>query len=150
KKKDTKTQKGVLQLSTAHIGSVTLSLNEKKTGAPVNEHIIIEFNSPLDTSSVKSNIVIRHNENNASIGFQTKFEDNYKTLVVIPDQPLDFLTDYVLHILPGIKGADGESFTGVEYRFSTINGELVIESVTINDQNIRKVIAITRCRFLKY
>jgi hypothetical protein len=122
---------GVLQLVNTRVGTFYLDLNENKTDIPVDKNIFIEFSNILDTSTVTPNIKIHKEESNLSV-FDISYTVDLRTIVVTADQNLDYYTDYTLEILPEIRGINGETFPGVEYHFTTINGTMVINRITIN------------------
>jgi hypothetical protein len=122
---------GVLQLINTKVGTVYLSLNETKTEVPVDKNIIIEFSNVLDTSTVNSNVQLYKEESEVT-DVSITFSDEFKTIVLTASQNLDYLTDYTLKILSDIRGINGESFPGVEYHFTTVNGTMILEGITIN------------------
>lgn len=130
-KKEDERPAGLLQLSTVKVGTIYLSLNETKADIPVNQPLIVEFNSVLDTNSVKGNISLITG-NNEERDFFITYMDELRTIVILPDRNLKNFTEYSLNISSGLKGRQGESFPGVEYRFKTMNGEMLIQSILIN------------------
>lgn len=132
-KKEERKPEGILQLSSVRVGTSYLKLNETVADIPVDDSFIIEFNAALDSSVVKRNIILKSEDNDEQLSFDIEYIDNFETVIIIPTLPLNNLTNYVLQILSGFKGKNGETFPGTEYRFTTVNGEVTIESISLND-----------------
>ncbi|MCK7541914.1 MAG: Ig-like domain-containing protein [Marinilabiliales bacterium] len=62
------------------------------------------------------------------------FMDGNRTVAFTPAQNLDHYADYTLEVTSSLKGVNGETFPGVIYTFKTVNGKMVISSITLNGQ----------------
>jgi hypothetical protein len=122
---------GILQLINTKVGTFYLDLNENKTDVPVDKNIFIEFSNILDTSTVVPSIKLYKGESDISIP-DISFADEFRTIVIKASRNLDYYADYTLKILPDLRGINGETFPGVEYHFTTINGTLAINRITVN------------------
>jgi hypothetical protein len=60
------------------------------------------------------------------------FQTTLRPFILNPLQNLSPKSTYSLSILDGLTGAAGETFPGLTYVFTTRNGELTIESITLN------------------
>ena len=49
---------------------------------------------------------------------------------------LNFSTDYTLAISSSLRGLKGETFPGVQYKFTTVTGLMVIDSITLNGKSM--------------
>jgi hypothetical protein len=124
---------GVLQLSTAFIGSMSLDLNGSLTaGVPVDQPVYLTFLSAVDRNTVPSSITL-----SSSAGSDIEVEYNYlsndKGVLVRPVQLLQNGVEYTLTISNTLKGAQGENFSGQLIKFKSISAPLTVQSFTIGD-----------------
>ena len=136
KKDTTSNQPGVLQLGSVKVGTVSLNLQQTTTNVPPDQQIFIRFNSKLNSSSVSPNISLKKADN-TNVLFSVAFQDDSFTAVLTPSQALDNSADYILKILSGISGSEGETFPGVQYNFTTIAGKLTIQDIKLNGVDFR-------------
>jgi hypothetical protein len=123
-----------LLLAYVKVGTVYLDQQQTIENAPVDKNILITFTKPLDTTTVVSNIELK-DENNLLVPLNFQFSDNNRTIVL---SPVNLLSNNMLHtisILPGIKGAQNEVFTGTTYSFKTLKGKFFIEEIFLNNLN---------------
>ena len=125
-----------LQLVNAKVGTNLLDLDETTEDMPVDEAITIRFSNVLDTTTLKSNIELLENSE-TQVDFEISLTDENKSIILTPSGPLGYKTTYLLKLSEGMKGLNGEVFPGFEYTFITVQGILVINSITINDQNFQ-------------
>lgn len=125
---------GTLQLVRTRIGNVYLDLNSAVKDVPVDNSVFIEFSSAIDSSSAVTNIVLS-DETGHSVNLSVSLMDNGRTIRLDHPVSLDYSTNYTLSILEDLRGAAKETFPGVEYKFTTANGLLVIEQITLNDND---------------
>jgi hypothetical protein len=124
---------GTVQLIRAKIGTVYLDLQSTVGEIPVDKNAVIEFSSVLDTASVRKSIFIKKNGATSVTGTWS-FLDGNRTAAFTSLQNLEHYADYTLEITSALKGVNGETFPGVIYNFRTVNGRMVISSITINGQ----------------
>jgi hypothetical protein len=124
-----------IQLVRVRVGDITVYADEPNDNAPFDKPISLEFNNVLDTLSVRENILLTNNEVTA-LESSVTYSDDLTTIYIAPEQNLSPLTTYTLSILDGLTGAAEESFPGITYQFTTENGELTIESITLNGLNL--------------
>ncbi|MEI7499590.1 MAG: glucoamylase family protein [Bacteroidota bacterium] len=136
KKTDPSPPAGSLQLAWTKMGSKTLSLEAPNTGLPVDSSITVSFNNKLDTNTVRAGIVLK-TINQSLVVFKITYTNDFSTFRLTPIQSLDHGANYTLQINSGIKGANGETFPGVEYNFTTISGKMKIELITLNGVDFR-------------
>jgi hypothetical protein len=125
---------GYVQLVRSRVGTVYLDLMQTVHEIPVDKNIVIEFSNVLDTSTVKKSILLKK-EGTAIVDVKVSYMDDNRTVVLIPFQDLDHYIDYTLEITSSLKGINKETFPGVTYSFTTINGTMVITNITLNDQS---------------
>jgi len=131
KKENPEKTGSVIQLVRVRAGTTTLSLQDTTVNVPVDKNIIIEFSNQLDTGTVGQNIFLTQTDG-SPVPSSVTYMDNYKTVVLIPSESLSYLTKYKLSIEAGLKGLSEETFPGISYWFTTINGKLSINSITLN------------------
>jgi hypothetical protein len=131
-KKDPENNGSSMQLSQVKAGEIVLDFQDTTTGIPVESELMIRFSDQLDTASVKSSVYLIKSDDNSQVGCQIDFESDLKTFMLIPDQLLMNSTGYQLQITSGIKGFDKQTFPGITLYFTTIEGKLVIETITLN------------------
>jgi hypothetical protein len=123
-----------LQLARTRVGDAILYLDETNEDVPFDELITIEFNGIPDTLTVPANIHLSTINNNP-VEVSISYSDDKQSIIIDPLTSLSPLTTYTLSILDGLRGSGGEVFTGAAFTFTTMNGTLEIESMTLNDIN---------------
>ena len=130
-KKEEGSKVEVLQLASVKVGFTILDPRNITNDIPADQPISINFNSKLDTNTVRKNISIKK-EGSSLAAFRISYlNDNY-TVYLVPLPSLDNATNYTLSITSGIKGSLGESFPGLEYKFLTIAGRLTVQQIKLN------------------
>ncbi|MBE0675423.1 MAG: Ig-like domain-containing protein, partial [Bacteroidales bacterium] len=124
---------GNVQLIRAKVGTVYLDLQSTVGEVPVDKNAIIEFSNVLDTASARKSIFVKNNSVNVIPGTWS-FLDGNRTVAFTPAQNLEHFRDYTLEVTSSLKGINGETFPGVTYSFKTVNGKMVISSITVNGQ----------------
>jgi hypothetical protein len=132
-KKDPAPYTGVLQLVKIQVGSVQLSYPGPTQNVPYNADLLITFSAPADSLSALENISI--SSTNGTAPYSLTFSNGFKTLNLHPIGQLKDKTQYTLKISSKMQGRQGESFLGTEYAFVTTQGNLTLNTATINNQN---------------
>jgi hypothetical protein len=127
---------GYVQLVRSRVGPAYLDLLKAVSEIPVDKNIVIEFSNVLDTTTVRKSILLKK-DGIIKVAVNVSYMDDNRTVVLIPLQDLDHFTDYTLEITSSLKGINKEIFPGVTYRFTTINGTMVINSITLNGQSFK-------------
>ena len=140
KKKDPITT-GVVQLTSIKIGTTLLVLHGDNVDVPADSSINLLFDHRMDTSTVRRSIILKKN-GQYPIGFHLNYSGDYSLIKVIPDKPLENVTTYQIQITFEIKGQGGETFPGTACSFTTINGKLKIEQITLNGIDFRGPVLI--------
>jgi hypothetical protein len=130
-KEDDPLDPGKIELAGIKVGNVEMDLTNANENIPVDSVITLFFRSQLDTVSAKSSIVLQESDN-TSVSFKMSFMDNNITVKLILDEVLENQTSFVLKLSSALKGSEGEVFSGTQVAFSTVNGVLVIETITLN------------------
>ncbi|MBE0673153.1 MAG: Ig-like domain-containing protein, partial [Bacteroidales bacterium] len=125
---------GNVQLIRAKIGTVYLDLQNTVGEIPVDKNAVIEFSNELDTSSARKSILVKKSGVTLVTGAYSFIDDN-RTVVFTPAQNLEHYADYTLEVTSSIRGVNGETFPGVIYNFRTVNGRMVISSITVDGQS---------------
>jgi hypothetical protein len=121
-----------VQLVRTLVGDSILYLEEDNDDVPFDAGIIIEFNTTLDTLTVPGSIRLSDNEGN-QVAMTFSYPEAQKTIVIDPENGLAPETTYSLVITGGLTGASGEVFPGITYHFTTRNGVLKINAITLNE-----------------
>lgn len=130
---------GILQLQAVRIGTYTVN-QQNEGNYPVDQPVLLEFTSPLNTGTIIDNIALQKDE--TTVSFQVNYLDNNRTLSLKPDQDLEYNSGYQLKIDDGLRGENGETFAGTTIDFTTRSPVISIESITLNDQNFAKTDAL--------
>ncbi len=135
-KKAKEANPGVLHLGWAKVGSTTLSQQTANRNMPVDSTITISFNNKLDTGTVRTGIqLVKSDQSNISC--RIIFSSGFTVVTLIPNKQLDYVAGYTLHITSAVRGAAGETFPGSDFVFTTVNGKLKIETITLNGVDFR-------------
>lgn len=135
-KKDDSVDPGKLELAGIKVGTVELDLANSNSNIPVDSVIFVMFRSQLDSTSAKSGIVLQRNDG-TPVGFKMVFLDNVITVKLTLNELLDYQTSFKLLLSSSIKGSEGEVFSGTQVNFSTIDGTLFIQTITINGNDFK-------------
>ena len=122
---------GNVQLIRAKVGTVYLDIQSAVGDIPVDKNAVIEFSNVLDTATARKSILLKRSGGSLLTGVYS-FMDGNRTVAFTPAQNLDHYADYTLEVTSALKGVNGETFPGVIYTFKTVNGEMVISSITVN------------------
>ena len=123
----------VLQLASARVGDAILYAGEPNDNVPFDAQISVRFNGTPDTLTVPANIILRDAQE-IPLEIRFSYSEDLQTIGIEPAIALAPLTSYTLTITDELRGTGGEVFNGITYTFTTRNGSLEIESVTINGQ----------------
>lgn len=134
KKEDNDQPTGSVQLGSIKVGSVQLELQEPNNDIPIDSIILVAFNNILDPQTISGSVILKK-DNTESLGISTSLENENKTIRVVTDEMLAVEADYTLQLRNTIKGSAGETFAGLIVNFSTLNGTMTIESVTLNGED---------------
>ena len=124
---------GIVQVKSAKVGTVYLNLQTPILDIPVDKNIVIEFSNILDTVSARKNILLKENGTSLITGVYSYMDGN-STVAFTPAQNLTHYADYTLEVTSSLRGVNGETFSGVNYTFRTVNRKMVISSATISGQ----------------
>lgn len=123
-----------LQLLSCHIGSIELQYAAEIPDAPLNQDITVEFSLPVNITSAQSGISIKDASGSVVSGVHLGFDNNNKT-VLVKHPDFGKLTSYILVISSSVKGENGETFGGAEFRFKTTSGSFLLNSIRLNGQD---------------
>lgn len=123
---------GSLQIIRVRAGSTVLLTGQATINIPIGSSFFIEFSAALDTVSAKENIFLSREGVGGRIEADIAFLDQGKTAVVTPIEPFAYQEDYTLTISKNLKGEQKEGFPGIVFDFTTEQGRLLIEEITLN------------------
>ncbi|MBW6498053.1 MAG: Ig-like domain-containing protein [Bacteroidales bacterium] len=127
---------GSLQMIRARAGSTLLQADQNVLNIPVSSSIYIEFSSPVDTASAKQNILLKKEGETGALQVGFSFTNDNKTVVLTPAAHLDYLKTHQLVISEKLRGSNKETFPGIAFEFTTEQGRLLIQSITLNGLNM--------------
>ena len=132
-RKDTSSNKneGMIQLISVKIGTSTLDVNKTIENVPNDQPIQIEFSNAVDTNSVNKVINLLDSKGD-ELDYTCSSESNSTALILTPTLTLQYFSDYTLVISSALRGINGETFPGVQFKFTTIAGSMVIDSISLN------------------
>jgi hypothetical protein len=136
-RKDTSSDKngGIIQLISAQIGTSSLILNSTVKDVPNDQPIGFSFSSAVDTTSLHKIITIK-NLAGAAVAYTYSAVSSSSSLTLTPSSHLQYSTGYNLAISSAFRSTTGETFPGVQFRFTTISGSMLIDSILINGQSM--------------
>jgi hypothetical protein len=132
-KKDKETPSISFQLTQAKAGNIILNGSGSNVNIPYDGLISLIFSADIDQTSYTSSILLK-TSNQSIVPVQSYFGSDYKTIVIKPISNLQYFTTYILEITSELRGAAGETFPGTSFTFTTQNGKLKINTITINGQ----------------
>lgn len=121
----------MIQIISVKIGTSTLNVNTANKNVPYDQPIQFAFTSAVDTNSIIRVITVQ-NSNGASVAYSYSLINNSTTLTLTPTSVLQYSTDYTLTISSALHGMNGETFPGVQFKFTTLAGSMVIDSIILN------------------
>lgn len=127
---------GTLQMIRARAGSTLLQADQNVLNIPVSSSIYIEFSSPVDTASAKQNILLKKEGETGALQVGFSFTNDNKTVVLTPAAHLDYLKTHQLVISEKMRGSNKETFPGIAFEFTTEQGRLLIQAITLNGLNM--------------
>ena len=134
-KPDDPVNHGTLQLVRVKAGQVQLSADSQVVSIPVDDVFTVEFSNAVDTATAGKALTISKADG-AKVASTISYSAGNTIITAQPSTPLEHLTDYNISIGSAIKGAQGESFPGIIFRFKTAQGILLLKSVTVNGRNM--------------
>ena len=135
KKNNTNQNEGIIQLISVKIGTSNLNINSTIKDVSNDQPILFSFSSAVDTTSLHKIITIK-NLTGSAVAYTYSSISSSSTLTLTPTSNLQYSTDYNLAISSALRSITGETFPGVQYKFTTLTGSMVIDSILINGQAI--------------
>lgn len=132
-KKDSSLNKnpGTIQLISLKVGASVLDINTTVINVPVDQPIQFVFSSPVDTISFKNSITLK-DPNGSIVPYLLTSANNLASITLTTSAQLLNSTNYTLAISFALKGINGETYPGLQFKFTTIPGVLVVSEMNIN------------------
>jgi len=121
----------MIQLINVKIGASTLDVSSTIKNVPNDQPIQFAFTSAVDTNSLSKVITIQ-NSGGTAVAYTYSVRNNATDLTLNPTPILQYSTDYTLAISSALHGTKGETFPGIQYKFTTLTGSMVIDSISLN------------------
>ena len=135
KNNNTNQNEGIIQLISGKIGTSSLSINSTVKNVPIDQPVQFSFSNPVDTTSLHKVISIQ-NLAGVPVAYTYSSVSSSSTLTLTPTSNLQYSTDYNLAISSALRSITGETFPGVQYKFTTLTGSMLIDSILINGRSI--------------
>ena len=131
--KDTSLNKneGMIQLINVKIGTSTLNASSTIKNVPNDQPIQFAFTSAVDTNSIIKVITLK-NSKGVAVAYTYSSINNSNALTLTPTSILQYSTNYTLSISSSLRGINGETFPGIQFKFTTLTGSMVIDSISLN------------------
>ncbi|PKP53386.1 MAG: hypothetical protein CVT92_04405 [Bacteroidetes bacterium HGW-Bacteroidetes-1] len=124
---------GTLQLSSIKVGSSSLNLTGSSTDIAIDSDFILSFSAALDANAANQSITLSKGTMIVPItGF---LSEDGKQFTLTPSNAMEFNSEYVINIAESLKGANGESFPGIQVHFTTEMSNLELVSIKINNKD---------------
>jgi hypothetical protein len=132
-----KTKTGQLQIVSLEMNNQNILPTNLVTGVAVTPTIELTFSAPLDSQYANSTYIKLFRSNTISASYQLSNQD--KTLTLVPDAELSYISEYEITLTAQIKGANGESFTAFNKKFYTVFNPNPNFPVISDDELLTKV-----------
>jgi hypothetical protein len=130
-----------LSVSYVYIGDEALYVGVQNENIAVDEPIEIRFNQSVNLQSAQENITLSNRVGAEPELTFSSFNEN--KLLKIEHPILDENSTYTLSLKSDLKGENNEIFEGQDYTFTTLSRPLVLESITIDDEQLNTAQKIT-------
>ncbi len=130
-----KTEPGILQLTKIAIGNQSLSANEQVDNIPVEGKITLRFSGAIDTTNLKNQIMIFEDNVEKSLEYSYSLSLMGRQILIDPGEDFAYSRSYLIKIQDSLEGLQGELFTGQQFGFKTEKKEILISSISINEQD---------------
>lgn len=136
---------GVLQLTAAQVGNVTLDLSDgsKNTALPVGEPLLATFVAALDKSTVERSITLKAKTSGETVPVTYLYSNGDKTVTLTPAADLANNTTYQLTLSDGLQSTEGNVFPGLTVEFTTVASTIAITSLKIGGAEVLTVARVT-------
>ncbi len=130
-KPDNPDNHGTMQLVRVIAGGVTLNTDAVNQNVPADANILVEFTSALDTASVRTAVALKSRAG-SPVTCTVTFSSDLAKATLDPLANLEYNATYDLTVGSGVKGINGETFPGLTYQLTTMQGKLLLNNLTLN------------------
>ncbi len=124
----------VLNIDSIFIGSQSLDLSQSSFDEmPIDLTLDIIFSAPVNVSTANQSITLSYS--GIPLDISTNFSNDNQNLRLRSNTSLPYNSDIILNISSDLKSADGGVFSGRQWTFTTVNGELEVTNFTIDGQS---------------
>lgn len=124
---------GTLQLSSIKVGSSSLNLTGSSSDIAIDSDFILSFSAALDANAANQSITL--NKGTLIVPITGLLSEDGKEFTLTPSNEMEFNNEYVINIAESLKGANGESFPGIQVHFTTEMSNLELVSIKINNKD---------------
>lgn len=124
----------VLNIDSIFLGSQELDISQSTFDEmPIDLTLDIIFSAPVDVNSANSAISLTNDGN--TIDISLNFSNGNQNVRLRSKSSLPYNSDIILEISNEVMSANGGGFSGRQWTFTTVNGELVVTNFTIDGQS---------------
>ncbi|MBK7213068.1 MAG: Ig-like domain-containing protein [Bacteroidales bacterium] len=123
-----------MDFKSCSIGTIQLHFAAETNNVPLNKDIIISFSCPVDTSKAKSFIYLNDKNGSTMQGIRFTFTNGDST-VTLKHSNFAKLESYTLVMTSSLKGRNGQSFSGMELKFTTASGVFTLKSIKLENKD---------------
>ncbi len=121
-----------LVVQRAFAGEIELDLEGENPDTPTDRSLTIIFSDDINPASIENSILLIADGQVNPINIIKRSN----SVLIDPQGVLETSTNYVLKITQELTGRNGEIFSGKEISFTTITGQLRLDSLTVSDQRV--------------
>ncbi|MGC1391144.1 MAG: glucoamylase family protein [Bacteroidales bacterium] len=121
----------MIQLISVKIGTSALNVANTITNVPNDQPVQITFSSAVDTNSITKVITIQDSKG-GNVNYNYTSTNSSTAITLTPTPILQNSSNYTLAISSLLRGIKGETFPGIQFKFTTLAGSLVIDSINLN------------------
>lgn len=122
-----------LELLSVNVGTEQLSFTGENKDLPVNQPVVVRFNTPVDAKTVPASIRLLGPDSNPVL-LTASFFDSNKTVSLAHEDELAENTLYRIDLTSDLKGSNQEAFPGRSVSFKTLLRPLTMQSLKFNTQ----------------
>ena len=115
------------------IGNQAIDLTKSRFDQiPIDLTLDIIFSAPVDVASASNSIFVT--DSGELIEIDLQFSNDNKNLRLRPKNVLPYNSELILQITDRLKSVDKQSYSGNQWTFMTINGQLQVSELSIDEK----------------
>ncbi|QDH81568.1 hypothetical protein FKX85_11885 [Echinicola soli] len=122
-----------MELTGAYIGDTSLDPDDITENVAIDRSISLSFSHPVSEASIASAISL--SQDNTPVNFSTNLLSGNKTLTITMVGTLETSTAYHLEISNALTATNGTTFSGADFRFETLRGNLELSKAILSSSD---------------